>query len=86
MHLFNTAEVVSIGRLTAFYVVLVPLELIPSEPPPYSYIIVWFCTLQKGSSEYLLDIIMHSNCQLKKLFIHLRNKCHGKVPELVKGY
>ena len=25
--------VVSIGRLTAFYVVFVPLEYIPSEPP-----------------------------------------------------
>ena len=24
-------------RLTAFYVVLVPMELIPSKPPPYAY-------------------------------------------------
>ena len=32
--------VVSIGRLTAFYVVLVPIELIPSEPPHFAYIIV----------------------------------------------
>ena len=44
------SEVVSIGRLTAFYVVLVPLELIPSEPPLYAYVIVLFCTLQKGST------------------------------------
>ena len=43
-------EVVSIGRLTAFYVVLVPMELIPSEPPLYAYVIVLFCTLQKGSN------------------------------------
>ena len=42
--------VVSIGRLTAFYVVLVPMELIPSKPPLYAYIIVSFCTLQKGST------------------------------------
>ena len=36
-------KVVYIGRLTAFYVVLVPLELIPSEPPPlYAYVIVLF--------------------------------------------
>ena len=42
--------VVSIGRLTAFYVVLVPTELIPSKPPLYAYIIVSFCTLQKGST------------------------------------
>ena len=40
----------SIGRLTAFYVVLVPLEFIPSEPPLYAYVIVSFCTLQKGST------------------------------------
>ena len=32
--------VVSIGRLTAFYVVLVPMELIPSEPPHFAYVIV----------------------------------------------
>ena len=42
--------VVSIGRLTAFYVVFVPVEYIPSEPPPYTYLIVSFCTLQKGSN------------------------------------
>ena len=29
----ETILVVSIGRLTAFYVVLVPMEFIPSEPP-----------------------------------------------------
>ena len=40
--------VVSIGRLTAFYGVLVPMEFIPSKPPLYSYVIVSFCTLQKG--------------------------------------
>ena len=39
--------VVSIGRMTPFYVVLVPFELIPSEPPLYAYAIVSFCTLQK---------------------------------------
>ena len=43
-------SVVSIGRLTAFYVVLVPMELIPSKPPPCAYVIVLFCTLQKGST------------------------------------
>ena len=43
-------KVVSIGRLTAFYVVLVPVELIPSKPPLYAYVIVSFCTLQKGST------------------------------------
>ena len=48
MECFNT--VVSIGRLTAFYVVLVPVELIPSEPPHGTYVIVSFCTLQKGST------------------------------------
>ena len=37
-------SVVSIGRLTAFYVVLVPLEYILSEPPHSTYIIVSFCT------------------------------------------
>ena len=46
--IFNT--VVSIGRLTAFYVVLVPMELIPSKPPHGTYVIVSFCTLQKGSN------------------------------------
>ena len=42
--------VVSFGRLTTFYVVLVPMELIPSKPPHGTYIIVSFCTLQKGSN------------------------------------
>ena len=42
--------VVSIGRLTASYAVLVPLEFIPSEPPLYACVIVLFCTLQKGST------------------------------------
>ena len=37
-------KVVSIGRLTAFYVVFVPMEYIPSEPPPCTYVIVSFCT------------------------------------------
>ena len=32
----NFVRVVSIGRLTAFYVVLVPMELIPSEPPLFA--------------------------------------------------
>ena len=40
--------VVSIGRLTAFCVVLVPMEFIPSEPPHSNYVIVSFSTLQKG--------------------------------------
>ena len=31
-------RVVSIGRLTAFYVVLVPMEFIPSKPPLYAYV------------------------------------------------
>ena len=44
------ARVVSIGRLTAFYVVFVPMEYISSEPPPYTYVIVSFCTLQKDST------------------------------------
>ena len=42
--------VVSIGRLTAFNVVLVPMEFIPSKPPHIPYVIVLFCTLQKGST------------------------------------
>ena len=42
--------VVSFGRLTTFYVVLVPMELIPSKPPHGTYVIVSFCTLQKGSN------------------------------------
>ena len=55
MDLLNTSlprpdSVVSIGRLTAFYVVLVPMELIPSKPPHGTYVIVSFCTLQKGSN------------------------------------
>ena len=44
-HMFKI--VVSIGRLTAF---LVPMELIPSKPPHGTYVIVSFCTLQKGSN------------------------------------
>ena len=43
----SCTAVVSIGRLTTFYVVLVTLELIPSEPPLYAYFIVLFCNLQK---------------------------------------
>ena len=42
--------VVSIGRLTAFFVILVPVELIPSKPPHTHYVIVVFSTLQKGST------------------------------------
>ena len=42
--------VVSIGRLTAFYVVLVPMEYIPSKPPHSAYVIVSFLYLQKGST------------------------------------
>ena len=34
--------VVSIGRLTAFYIVFVPLEYIPCEPPHGNYAIVSF--------------------------------------------
>ena len=37
-------RVVSIGRLTAFYVILVPMEYIPSEPPHSAYVSVSFCT------------------------------------------
>ena len=47
---FMKTSVVSIGRLTAFYVVLVPVELIPSEPPHGTYVIVSFCTVEKGST------------------------------------
>ena len=39
--------VVSIGRLAAFYVVLVPMEYIPSKPPLCAYVIVSFCTCKK---------------------------------------
>ena len=42
--------VVSFGRLTTFYVVLVPMEFIPSEPPHSAYVIVSFLYLQKGST------------------------------------
>ena len=41
---YNVEAVVSFGRLTAFYVVLVPMEHIPSKPPHFAYIIVLFCT------------------------------------------
>ena len=34
----DRVSVVSIGRLIAFYVVLVPMELIPSEPPHFAYV------------------------------------------------
>ena len=50
--LFEMVRVVSIGRLTGFYVVLVPMELIPMEPPLFAYIIVSFCTLQKASTYF----------------------------------
>ena len=36
----NSTLVVSIGRLTTFYVILVPMELIPIEPPHFAYVIV----------------------------------------------
>ena len=39
--------VVSIGRLTAFYVIFVPMEYIPSKPPHWTYIIVLFLYLAK---------------------------------------
>ena len=35
--ILNFFKVVSIGRLTAFYVVLFPLEFIPSEPPHFAF-------------------------------------------------
>ena len=38
----NRFLVVFIGRLAAFYVVLVPMEFIPSEPPQSAYVIVSF--------------------------------------------
>ena len=51
------ARVVSIGRLTAFYVIFVPVELILSKTPHTHYIIVLLvepfcqvCTWQKGST------------------------------------
>ena len=44
----NDRGVVSIGRLTAFYVVLVPLDFIPSEPPLYAYIMVCFVLCKKA--------------------------------------
>ena len=40
-------EVVSIGRLTACYVVFVPLEHFPSEPPHSTYVIVLFLYFYK---------------------------------------
>ena len=36
----STQKVVSIGHSTAFYVVLVPMKLIPSEPPHFAYVII----------------------------------------------
>ena len=33
--------------LTAFYVILVPMEYIPNEPPHSAYVIVSFCTCKK---------------------------------------
>ena len=44
------SKVVSIGRLTAFYVVLVPMEYIPSKPLLSAYVIVSFLYLQKSST------------------------------------
>ena len=43
-----TTIVVSIGPLTAFYVVLVPMVHIPSKPPLCAFVIVSFCTCKKG--------------------------------------
>ena len=43
----NPNSVVSIGRLTTFYVVFVPLEYIPSRPPQNTYIIVYVLYLAK---------------------------------------
>ena len=53
--------VVSIGRLTAFYVVIVPMELIRSEPPPYSYVIVLFYSHQEKHTQplsYLTHVLL----------------------------
>ena len=47
---YDVVGVVSIGGLTAFHVVLVPMEYIPSESPHSAYVIVSFCTWQKGST------------------------------------
>ena len=47
---FLGPKVVSIGRLTAFYVVLVPMEYIPSKPPHSAYVTVLLMYLQKGST------------------------------------
>ena len=38
-----------------FYVNLVQMELIPSKPPPYAYVIFFICSLQKGSTFQLRD-------------------------------
>ena len=45
--MYSLISVVSIGRLAAFYVILVPMEYIPNEPPHSAYVIVSFCTCKK---------------------------------------
>ena len=46
----SSGPVVFIGCLTAFYVVLVPMQLVPSKPLHFAYVIISFCTWQNSST------------------------------------
>ena len=62
MNAFCSATVVSIGRFPAFYVVLVPLEYIPSIPPHSSYVIVLMVFTYKArflSFPYMIASLHH---------------------------
>ena len=55
IHLSLSVLVVSIGRLTAFYVVFAPMEYVPSKPPHFAYVICRVRTiLQLKSNLYQL--------------------------------
>ena len=61
----TSVRVVSIGRLTAFYVIFIPMECLPSKPPHYAimhqscsliYRYLWFCKISNlKSGTFLLS-------------------------------
>ena len=66
--------VVSIGRLTAFYVVLVPMEYILSEPPHSAYVIVSFCTGHKKQSNDQWRLLIQISLTFVQITGHLKTK------------
>ena len=58
----KTTLVVSIGRLTAFYVVLVPLEFIPSEPPLYDSIFGQIHPFFGQAQRLMFDVWVQMRC------------------------